>query len=167
MISSIFVGAFGALAILGGAVVKALDSVIPVIDPVAEATTPDPLVFDALSGEYQLSVSQLSGDELVSLAGISCTATLADGTVAQISGRDSAPPVDVNGRRSRNLGGFTAVAGTTTVTCTATGPPVLVSVGESLPVEEVGQAVLVGGIVICGLAAALLVVGIVRWRGTA
>lgn len=165
LVASVLVGSLGALVFVAGVVAGTIDDLVPVLDADADAITPQPVEFTAQARSYKVTAEQLGdADDPISVSSLTCVVTKADGSTVELQGRADAPKFEFEGRDVASIGSFDAVAGATTIACEGVATPLRIVVGEALPVRELARVILITGIVICAVAVALLVVGILRWR---
>lgn len=162
LVPGILLGVLGVLLLVIAAVIYAVGAVISIVSGSALAEMPEPLTLQTQSGAYEI---YLSGDSTRDVndpvSQITC-AIETGGLTQEVSGA-SLRGISVESSGNELIGGFTAEAGPTTVTCDFTDGHessnyfYLVQSAAPLPVPVIVLLVL-GGIAVLGAGALIL-----RW----
>lgn len=157
ILAGVAIGAFGLLAAVGGMIAGQIGDAVATLHPVAEATMPSAVRFDAESRRYDVSVTIRRGGSADSRAsGTRCVVDLADGTTARLDGSRQAISTSTGGIAS--VGWFDAVAGPTTVRCTGDDGTRYV-IDEHGTTDRIALWVALTGVAVLVVGAALIFAG--------
>jgi hypothetical protein len=159
MALGIVVAGIGLIAVIGGAVASAVETVRSSSDPIAESLTPTPLQFEADDETYIVSIDTTSEAEVdVVTANTNCSIERPDGSTVDLDGSVQAIG-ETTGTIGR-IGTFDGVSGTTTIACTTTHDGVRYFVDDESALHRYGIVAVIAGAVIMVVGTGLILLGV-------